>query len=97
MNSIQKCLIIAAGRGSRLGSRSSPKPLHPLLGVPLIERVLMTAWRSGLSDFYVVSGYEGEGVRSFLDGLAVRRGLHISHLLLELIDGIIKPCALLLG
>lgn len=83
MNSIQKCLIIAAGRGSRLGSRSSPKPLHPLLGVPLIERVIMTAWRSGLSDFHVVSGYKGERIRSFLDGLAVRRGLHINHFVNE--------------
>ena len=83
MNSIQKCLIIAAGRGSRLGSRSSPKPLHPLLGVPLIERMIMTAWRSGLSDFHVVSGYKGERIRSFLDDLAVRRGLHINHLVNE--------------
>ena len=32
-----KCLIIAAGRGSRLSCRGPSKPLVPLLGMPLIE------------------------------------------------------------
>ena len=32
-------VILAAGQGSRL-SRSIPKPLVPLLGIPLIEHVL---------------------------------------------------------
>jgi CDP-L-myo-inositol myo-inositolphosphotransferase len=68
MRSVRKCLILAAGR-----------PLFPLLGLPLIERVIMTAWRAGLSDFTVVTGYRGEKIRKFLDDLAVRRGLHINH------------------
>jgi CDP-L-myo-inositol myo-inositolphosphotransferase len=57
-----------------------PKPLLPVLGVPLIERVILTASRAGLSDFTVVTGYQGEKVRKFLDQLAVRRGLLINHL-----------------
>jgi CDP-L-myo-inositol myo-inositolphosphotransferase len=57
-----------------------PKPLLPVLGVPLIERVILTASRAGLSDFTVVTGYQGEKVRKFLDRLAVRRGLLINHL-----------------
>jgi choline kinase len=47
-----KCLIIAAGRGSRLSSRGDSKPLIPLLGVSLIERVILTAQESGVADFY---------------------------------------------
>ncbi len=38
-----KCLIIAAGKGSRLRLRSDSKPLIPIWGVPLIERVIRSA------------------------------------------------------
>jgi hypothetical protein len=34
-----KCLIIAAGKGSRLSEKGYTKPLVPLLGLSLIERV----------------------------------------------------------
>ena len=79
MSSIRKSLILAAGRGSRLGRKGVPKPLLPLLGLPLLERVILTAARAGLDDFIVVTGFEGDRVRRFLDGLAVRRGIQISH------------------
>ncbi|MBW1612904.1 MAG: NTP transferase domain-containing protein [Deltaproteobacteria bacterium] len=46
-----KCLIIAAGRGSRLSGKGDSKPLIPLLGLPLIERVILTATNAGLTDF----------------------------------------------
>ncbi len=74
-----KCLIIAAGRGSRLSPRGDSKPLIPLLGLPLIERVILTAKDAGLTDFYVVTGHNGEKVRRFLDGLAQKRGISITH------------------
>jgi CDP-L-myo-inositol myo-inositolphosphotransferase len=54
-----------------------------LLGVPLIERVILTASRAGLGDFTVVTGYEGDRVRHFLDRLAGRRGLQITHVVNE--------------
>ena len=38
-----KCLIIAAGQGTRLKSKGEIKPLVPLLGVPLIERIIRSA------------------------------------------------------
>ena len=50
-----KCLIIAAGKGSRLWQRGNTKPLVPLLGVPLIERVIRSAAAGGCKDCYVVS------------------------------------------
>ena len=79
MNSVRKCLILAAGRGSRLGRKGVPKPLLPLLGLPLLERVILTAARTGLDDFIIVTGFEGDRVRRFLDGLAARRGIQIRH------------------
>ncbi len=76
-------LILAAGRGSRLASWGVPKPRVRLLGVPLIERVLLIAQRAGLSEFTVVTGYDGPELRKFLDELAVRRGLCLDTIVNE--------------
>ena len=38
-----KCFIIAAGKGSRPRLRGDSKPLIPIWGVPLIERVIRSA------------------------------------------------------
>ena len=76
-----KCLIIAAGKGSRLWKKGDSKPLIPLLGVPIIERVIRSAIVAGIDDFCVVTGYNGEKVRSFLDNLAESRRITISHVI----------------
>ena len=75
-----KCLIIAAGKGTRLSSKGDSKPLIPLLGLALIERVILTAKKSGLTDFYVVTGYNGEKVKRFLDGFRQNRDINITHI-----------------
>ncbi|MGI8840736.1 MAG: NTP transferase domain-containing protein, partial [Caulobacteraceae bacterium] len=72
-----KCLIVAAGQGTRLRDVALSKPLAMIKGVPLIERVIETAHAAGLSEFVVVTGYEGARVEAFLRGLAARRGLDI--------------------
>ncbi len=73
-----KCLIVAAGQGTRLRDIAPSKPLAPIKGVPLIERVIATAQAAGLAEFVVVTGYEGARVENFLAGLAVRRGVSIT-------------------
>ena len=78
-----KCLIIAAGRGSRLSNKGNSKPLVSLLGLPLIERTILTAKKSGLNDFFVVTGYEGEKVRLHLDKLGQRTNTNITHVINE--------------
>lgn len=75
-----KCLIIAAGEGSRLSNRGDSKPLIPLLELPLIERVILTAKGAGLSDFYVVTGYNGEKLRNHLDTFSQDKDLKINHI-----------------
>ncbi len=52
-----KCLIIVAGKGSRLKSLSDSKPLASLLDVPLVERVIRSALEAGVDGFYAVVGY----------------------------------------
>ena len=78
-----KCLIIAAGEGGRLSNRGDSKPLVPLLGIPLIERVMLNANKVGLRDFYIVTGYNGEKVRKHLDQFSQSRDIAINHLINE--------------
>ena len=75
-----KCLIIAAGKGSRLQQRGDSKPLVPILGVPLIERVIRAVMEAGADQFYVIIGYQGERVRLFLEQLAERLAIRITPL-----------------
>ncbi len=72
-----KCLIVAAGQGTRLRQIAPLKPLAPVAGVPLIERVIDTAVEGGATEFVVVSGYEGDRLEDFIQSLAARRGLDI--------------------
>jgi len=75
-----KCLIIAGGQGSRLKAKGDSKPLVPLLGLSLLERVILTARKSGLTDFYVVTGYNGERVKSHLEHLSRARKVNITNI-----------------
>ena len=75
-----RCLIIAAGKGSRLRRLGDSKPLTPCLGVPLIERVIRSAQAAGADAFYVVTGHAGEAVRRFLHRLSGRLAVPITPL-----------------
>jgi choline kinase len=68
-------LIIAAGRGSRLAHLFPFKPLIPVAGTALIERVMATAAAAGIHEFVIVSGHGHEEVRRFVGEAAVRRSV----------------------
>jgi choline kinase len=70
-------LIVAAGQGIRLREVARSKPLALINGVPLIERVIVTAHKAGVSRFVVVTGYEGKRLETFLAGLAERLAIPI--------------------
>ena len=76
-----KCLIVAAGQGSRMREKGESKPLIELNGVPILERVILNARAGGLDDFYVVTGFRGTKVRSFLDELGEREKISITHII----------------
>ncbi len=73
-----KCLVLAAGGGTRLRPRAESKPLLPLLGVPLIERCIRSAREAGAREFVVVTGHAGEAVSEFLHDLARRLRVSIT-------------------
>jgi CDP-L-myo-inositol myo-inositolphosphotransferase len=62
----KQALILAAGLGSRQKENGTSKPLIPLLGLTLIERIILTAKKAGISDFLIVVGYNGDKIRKHL-------------------------------
>ena len=66
-----KYAIIAAGEGSRLASEGikTPKPLIPLQGVPIIERLVRIFMRHGASSISIIVNEEQPETLSFLQGL----------------------------
>jgi len=61
-----KALILAAGEGKRIKVIGDSKPLVSLLGLCLIERVILTAKKSGIKEFCIVVGYNGDKIRNHL-------------------------------
>ncbi len=70
-----QCLIIAAGRGSRLAHRFPLKPLAPVAGTPLIERVMALAAGQGIHEFVIVGGYRHPELEIFVQQAAARLGV----------------------
>jgi choline kinase len=68
MPTVNQCLILAAGNGTRIASvaRGVPKPLVPLCGVPLLEHVMMSSREAGIERFVIVAGYRADSIRRWL-------------------------------
>ena len=75
-----KAMILAAGRGERMGALTAtePKPLLAVGGVPLIERQLRRLAASGFTEIVVNLSYRGAQIRSRL-GDGRRFGITITY------------------
>ncbi|MEM8555290.1 MAG: NTP transferase domain-containing protein [Pseudomonadota bacterium] len=59
-------IILAGGRGSRLGPDAPPKPLVPINGVPLVCHVAELLQRAGGSQILIATGHRGSEVSEAL-------------------------------
>jgi NDP-sugar pyrophosphorylase family protein len=61
-------VILAAGRGTRMGALTehTPKPLLPLQGRPIIEHILIGLRAAGIDEAIVVTGYRGAQIEAHL-------------------------------
>ncbi len=74
-----KALILAAGQGRRHKENGDSKPLIPLLGLSFIERVILTAKKSGIKEFQIVIGYNGERIQKYL-GDGKKLGVSVDYI-----------------
>ncbi len=75
-----KAMILAAGRGRRLGelTREVPKPLLPYRGKTFIEYRLLALAKAGIKEVIINTWYQGELLQSKL-GNGERYGLQITY------------------
>ncbi len=66
---ITKAVIVAAGNGSRLNGyqKNCPKPLVNVGGIPLLKRVILSAKRTGVTEFFVVIGYQADKIQDSIN------------------------------
>ena len=92
-------VILAAGRGRRMGAPS--KPLVRLLGLTLLERSVLTFREAGIKKFYVIVGYKKEKVKKHVEEIARKYNVDIEAIeskewekgngaTLMALDGIVK-------
>ena len=74
-----EAVIIAAGEGNRMSPLCSPKPLTPLLGLRLIERILFVAKLAGINDFKIVVGYKAAVIKQAI-GDGRKYGVRIKYI-----------------
>lgn len=61
-------LIMAGGKGKRLRpfTKKLPKPLLPVKGKPIIERIILAARKQGIKNFIISINYLGSKIKKFL-------------------------------
>jgi mannose-1-phosphate guanylyltransferase/phosphomannomutase len=73
-----KAVVLAGGKGTRLGLTDRPKAMVPVGGRPLLERLVETARTGGFDEFVFLTGHMGEVIADhFGDGS--RFGVGIAH------------------
>ena len=74
---VLQAVILAAGEGQRLRPEGYLKPLTPVLGITLLERVILACSGAGVSECIVVLGYGKETIGERLDEFAARAGIAV--------------------
>jgi bifunctional UDP-N-acetylglucosamine pyrophosphorylase/glucosamine-1-phosphate N-acetyltransferase len=87
-------IILAAGQSKRMRTTTS-KVLHPLGGIPMIERVINTARELNPNNIYVVYGNGGSQVKELMQHLPVQwikqeNQLGTGHAVLQALPNITK-------
>jgi NDP-sugar pyrophosphorylase family protein len=67
MTKIDKAVVLAAGRGTRMRELTVdfPKPMIEVRGKPVLQHILEGLRDAGVRRFVIVVGYHAEAVRNF--------------------------------
>lgn len=64
---IVKAIILAAGKGTRMGelTNETPKPMLKVQGKPILEHIIGGIAAAGVREFFIVIGYRGEVIENY--------------------------------
>lgn len=67
---IQHAVILAAGKGTRMGgvTEETPKPMLLIAGKPILEHILEQLTVAGVENFFIVTGYHHEMIERYFRG-----------------------------
>jgi glucose-1-phosphate thymidylyltransferase len=87
--SLSKAIVLAAGRGTRLGvlTAHTPKPLLGVAGISILARIIESLASNGISEVAVVTGYLGEQIARGCRQMETRAGLRIETLRQGVLNG----------
>jgi D,D-heptose 1,7-bisphosphate phosphatase len=74
-----KLVIIAGGKGTRLGLKDIPKPMVEINSKPLLEHQILLAKRYGIEDIYILSGHLSKVIISYF-GDGSKWNVKITHI-----------------
>jgi len=68
MSKIEKAVVLAAGRGTRMRELTAdlPKPMIKVRGQPVLQHIVEGLRDAGIREFLIVVGYRADAVRNFL-------------------------------
>lgn len=66
-----KVVLLAGGRGSRMGSETNmlPKPMVTIGGIPIIHHIMNWYFKFGYNDFIILAGYKWEEFSRYFDSV----------------------------
>ena len=73
-------VILAGGKGTRLGLTDIPKPMAALQGKPLLEHQIELAERHGIRKIFILSGYLADTIVNYF-GNGAKWGVEIHHVI----------------
>src|SRR5947207_8029989 len=67
MTKIDRAVILAAGRGTRMGELTNdvPRPMIEVRGKPVLQHTVQGLRNAGVRKFLIIVGYHAEAVRNF--------------------------------
>jgi dTDP-glucose pyrophosphorylase len=81
-----KAIILAAGRGTRMGGLTSemPKPMLRVQGKPILEHIMGGLMDAGVKDFFIVTGFRAEVIEEYFGdgrkwGAKIQYGRQVSQ------------------
>jgi bifunctional UDP-N-acetylglucosamine pyrophosphorylase/glucosamine-1-phosphate N-acetyltransferase len=88
MTKIDRAVILAAGRGTRMRELTDdlPKPMIKVRGKPVLQHIVEGLRDAGIRKFLVIVGYHAEAVRNFFDN-GERHNVDIEYVAQAVQDG----------
>jgi dTDP-glucose pyrophosphorylase len=88
MSKINKAVVLAAGRGTRMRELTAevPKPMIEVRGKPVLQHIIEGLRDAGIRQFLVVVGYRADAVRNFF-GDGSRHNIAIQYATQTVQDG----------